>query len=127
MYLSAAATFLEQHYKAPRILIGHSFGATACLKAAMRIPAAKAVATTIDSPAEPRHENHLLQHARKDIERHGEAEIKLSGKPLRIKKQFLDDLETAELEKTLLNLDRALLVLHCRILLTYRWVGMLKL
>ena len=61
--LITAAGYLEAHYAAPKILIGHSFGGTACLKAAGHLPGVKAVAT-IGSPFDPAHVRHLLGDAR---------------------------------------------------------------
>lgn len=109
--LVAAANFLKSHYGDPRVLIGHSFGGTACLQAAVEIPDATAV-VTIGSPADPRHVKHLLAHVGEDIQRNGFAEIHLAGRPFRIRKQFWDDLEKSRVEHTLYQLNRALLVLH---------------
>jgi putative redox protein len=109
--LLAAANYLKENFEAPRILIGHSFGGAACLQAAERIADAAAV-VTIGSPADPRHVRKLLAHVEQDIIHTGEAEIALGGRPLRITKQFWDDLEKARLEETLPRLNRALLVMH---------------
>jgi uncharacterized OsmC-like protein/alpha/beta superfamily hydrolase len=109
--LIAAAEFLSSFYEAPQLLIGHSFGGTACLQAARDLPQVKAVAT-IGSPAHPRHVVHLLAHARKDIEQTGAAKVLLAGRPFQIKKQFLDDLENARVDQVLPELKCALLVLH---------------
>jgi alpha/beta superfamily hydrolase len=43
--LIAAATFLEDHYEAPKLLIGHSLGGAAVIFAAAAIPSIQAVAT----------------------------------------------------------------------------------
>ena len=109
--LVRAAQFLEQRYQAPKLLIGHSFGGTACLQAAMEIPSVAAV-VTIGSPAEPRHVEQHFVHVREEIEKQGEAELLLAGRPLRIKKQFIDDIGAVKIEKILSRLNRALLILH---------------
>ena len=109
--LVTAAGYLEAHYASPKILIGHSFGGTACLKAAGHLPGVKAVAT-IGSPFDPAHVRHLLGDARAEIEKSGEASVTLAGRPFRIKRQFLEDLETADMLEVLPKLKRALLVLH---------------
>ncbi|WP_372680973.1 alpha/beta fold hydrolase [Desulfosarcina sp.] len=109
--LISAAGYLNAHYAAPKILIGHSFGGTACLKAAGHLPGVKAVAT-IGSPFDPAHVQHLLGDAREAIEKSGEASVTLAGRPFRIKRQFLEDLDTAEMIEVLPKLNRALLVLH---------------
>lgn len=109
--LVAAAGFLASFYEAPQLLIGHSFGGTACLQAARDLPQVKAVAT-IGSLAHPRHATHLLAHARKEIEQTGAARVLLAGRHFQIKKQFLDDLESARVDRMLPELKCALLVLH---------------
>lgn len=109
--LVSAADFLGAQYEAPRILVGHSLGGTAVLQAAMRIDAAVAVAT-IGSPARASHVRHLLSGAQEQIETAGEAEVQLAGRPFRIRKQFLDDLEAQPLPESLRELRRALLVMH---------------
>jgi len=109
--LVAAAEFLSATYQAPKILIGHSFGGTASLQAALDIPSANAVAT-IGSPADPKHVKHVLGDAMETIQARGEAEILLDGRPFKIRKQFLDDLQDARIDNSIRNLKRALLVLH---------------
>jgi uncharacterized OsmC-like protein/fermentation-respiration switch protein FrsA (DUF1100 family) len=109
--LTAAAGYLEEHYAAPKILIGHSFGGTACLKAAVHLPGVKAV-VTIGSPFDPAHVKHLLGDAREEIKNSGEASVTLAGRPFRIKQQFLEDLDAADMADVLPKLNRALLVLH---------------
>jgi ABC-type molybdate transport system substrate-binding protein/predicted alpha/beta hydrolase family esterase len=92
-------------------LIGHSLGGAAVLQAAARIPSAAAV-ITIAAPADPRHVTQALGDARDTIERRGEANVCLSGRTFKIKKQFLDDLASVPMQKTIRNLNRALLILH---------------
>lgn len=109
--LVAAAKFLETAYEAPRILIGHSLGGAAVLQAAADIPAATAV-VTIGAPAEPDHVTRLLGSTREQISRDGEAEVILAGRTFRIKKQFLDDLESNRMQETVAGLKKALLIMH---------------
>jgi len=109
--LVAAARFLEARFEPPRILIGHSLGGTAVLQAAAQIASSVAVAT-IGSPARASHVAHLLVGERERIEREGEAEVRLGGRPFRIRRQFLEDLERHGLPQSLRDLRRALLVFH---------------
>ncbi len=109
--LLAAAQFLEREYAAPALLVGHSLGGTAVLAAAPSIASAKAVAT-IGSPFLPAHVAHLLEGSREQIERDGEAEVFLGGRPFRIRRQFLQDLEARDVAKVVRSLRRALLVMH---------------
>ncbi len=109
--LVAAADHLRQHHEAPRLLIGHSLGGAAVLAAAGQVPEAVAVAT-IGAPAEPGHVQKLFQEARPEIEAAGEAEVLLAGRPFRIKKQFLEDIEAARLEDAIATMRKALLIFH---------------
>ncbi len=108
--LISAADYLRQQYRAPAILVGHSLGGSAVLAAARRIPEAVAVAT-IGSPFDPAHVLHLIKD-REAIERDGEAEVNIGGRPLRIRKQFLDDISSSKLGDNVANMGKALLVMH---------------
>src|ERR1700740_3093528 len=57
--VKAAAAFLAAHYAAPKILVGHSWGAPAVLAAAADTPSSVALAT-IAAPANPEHVAGLL-------------------------------------------------------------------
>jgi len=109
--LVAAARYLASHHEAPRVLIGHSLGGVAVLKAAGSIPSCKAV-VTIGAPADPKHVAHLIGDARETIEQSGQATVTLAGRSFLIKKQFLEDLEETRMEETIRGLRRALLVCH---------------
>src|SRR6266481_359165 len=109
--LVAAALWLQQNHQAPKLLIGHSLGGAAVLAAAGRLKEAMAVAT-IGAPADPAHVRRLFTESQAEIENSGEAEVLLVGRPFRIRKQFLDDIETHKLENHISNLHKALLVFH---------------
>ncbi len=109
--LVAAADFLRARYRAPTVLIGHSWGGAAVLAAAERVPEATAV-VTIAAPADPGHVRHALGMAAEAIERTGEAEVTLGGRRFRVRKEFLDDIAGQNLLAGVGRLRRALLVLH---------------
>ncbi len=109
--LVSAADYLREHYEAPTLLVGHSLGGAAVLAAAPRIEESKAV-VTIGAPSSPDHVIDQFHAHREQIEVHGEAEVSLAGRPFKIKKQFLDDLNTHSLDATISKLKRALLVMH---------------
>lgn len=109
--LVSAAEFLEEHYEAPRILVGHSLGGGAVLQASHQIPSVEAVAT-IAAPYDPEHVTRLLDDALEDIKTSGEARITLAGRTFTIRKQFLEDLAATKMEKTIRTLERALLIFH---------------
>jgi uncharacterized OsmC-like protein/fermentation-respiration switch protein FrsA (DUF1100 family) len=109
--LVRAADWLRAHYEAPVILIGHSLGGAAVLAAAPRVPEAKAVAT-IGAPADAAHVLKQLGGSLDQIMSEGEAEVRLAGRPFRIRRSFVWDAEAQRLEETVRTLGRALLVMH---------------
>ncbi|MDQ6990433.1 MAG: alpha/beta hydrolase [Mariprofundaceae bacterium] len=108
--ISAAGFMREQSY-APDILIGHSLGGTAVLKAAGLIESVKAV-VTIASPSSPAHVAAQFSDAQARILEHGSATVALAGRDFIIKQQFLDDLQKTSVLNDVENLNKPLLVLH---------------
>lgn len=108
--LVAAADYLRQHHRAPSILVGHSLGGTAVLAAARRVPEAVAVAT-IGSPFDPAHVLRLIKDTAA-VERDGEAEVDIGGRPFRIRRQFLEDISGSKLGDSVTRMGKALLVMH---------------
>ena len=109
--LESAAAWLAEHHRAPELLVGHSLGGAAVLCAASRLPDVKAVAT-IGAPFAPDHVSAHFTEELADIVARGEATVNIGGRPFRIAKQFLDDLEQHDLEHKLKDLDAAVLILH---------------
>lgn len=109
--LLAAAAWLREEKAAPKILIGHSLGGAAILAAAGDVPEATAVCT-IGAPADPGHVRHLLTGSVDEIEADGAAEVKIAGRPFRIQKQFLDDIDGHAQEERIAGLRKALLIFH---------------
>lgn len=109
--LVAAAEWLAENHNSPALLVGHSLGGAAVLCAAGRIDSVKAVAT-IGAPFAP---DHVSAHFAEDIDRieaEGAATVDIGGRPFRIAKQFLDDLENQRIVDHIKDLDAALLFLH---------------
>ena len=109
--LVAAAGYLEQHYTAPQVLVGHSLGGAAVLLAKHSLPSVKAV-VTIGAPYDPAHVTALFDHGRETIEKEGEAKVNIGGRSFKIKKQLIDDLEQQGPHKVINTLNAALLVMH---------------
>ncbi|MEH6814760.1 MAG: bifunctional alpha/beta hydrolase/OsmC family protein, partial [Motiliproteus sp.] len=108
--LLAAADFLRQQYSAPALLIGHSLGGAAILKAAEKIPESQAV-VTIGAPADAAHVSKQFACDIEAIEQQGQAEVDLAGRKFTIKKQFIDDIQEQNMTH-LKSLKKALLVFH---------------
>jgi len=109
--LVAAAKYMESEFESPSLLIGHSLGGAAVLYAAHELNSVKAVAT-IGAPSDPSHVRENFALKIDEIEEKGEAQVTLAGRPFKIKKQFLDDLEAAASEDKISSLGRALLIMH---------------
>jgi len=109
--LVAATDYMREHLEAPKFLIGHSLGGAAVLAVAAQVPEAVAVCT-IGAPADPAHVAENFTEHRAEIEARGEAEVLLAGRPFRIQKQFLDDIESHTLEDHIRSLKKALLIFH---------------
>jgi putative redox protein len=110
--IAAAAKFLEENYKAPSLLVGHSFGGTAVLMAGSQLESVKAIAT-IGAPCEPEHVLHLLKEDIEKIRSQGKATVRLAGRDFSIKSQFVEDLENQGMTAVLKNMrNKALLVMH---------------
>lgn len=109
--IQSAANYLEEHYQAPKILVGHSLGGAAALFAADKIDSIEAVAT-IGAPSEPKHVTHLFGLSLDKIESEGKAEVTIGGRTFTIKKQFIDDIKSIDLAQITKKLDKAILILH---------------
>lgn len=109
--LEAAASYLAARGMAPELLIGHSLGGAAVLRAAAQIDSVKAVAT-IGAPFDPDHVTHNFGAALETIAATGRAEVDLGGRLFTITQDFVDDVAAQSLGPAIANLDRALLVLH---------------
>ncbi|SMX32249.1 bifunctional alpha/beta hydrolase/OsmC family protein [Octadecabacter ascidiaceicola] len=109
--LVAASAELDARGMAPSLLIGHSLGGAAVLKAASELDNINAV-VTIGAPFDPEHVTHNFAHALPQIMRDGVAEVSLGGRPFRISNDFLEDVAKGELTPAISKLNAALLVLH---------------
>jgi uncharacterized OsmC-like protein/esterase/lipase len=109
--LVAAANFLEDEYKAPSLLVGHSLGGAAVIKAAVQLEAVKGIAT-IGAPAEPDHVKKLLLEDLDEIETEGSANVSLGGRPFLVKKQFIEDLNKHSSLEVLSELRKSIIISH---------------
>ncbi len=109
--LVCAADYLAQRDMPPQILIGHSLGGAAVIKAAPQIAGLRAVAT-IAAPFDPAHVSNNFGPKLEEIRENGAAKVTLAGRDFTIRKAFLDDIAGASLTTTLADLDTALLVMH---------------
>lgn len=109
--LRLAATFMAESGMPAQLLIGHSLGGAAVLKAAPDLQDVRAV-VSIAAPFDPGHVTHNFGGKLDDIRENGSATVDLQGRSFEIRQSFVDDISSAKLEEALAGLDAALLVLH---------------
>ncbi|MDF4201942.1 bifunctional alpha/beta hydrolase/OsmC family protein [Maribacter sp. SA7] len=109
--LIEAAKFLEQNYKAPSLLVGHSLGGAAVIFAASQLDAVVAV-TTIGAPSSPAHVQHLFKSNVDEINTMGKAKVNIGGRDFTIKKDFIDDIQSQPMKEVLKNMRKPYLVIH---------------
>jgi uncharacterized OsmC-like protein/alpha-beta hydrolase superfamily lysophospholipase len=109
--LVAASAELARRGMCPSLLVGHSLGGAAVLKAAPQMKNIKAV-VTVGAPFDPEHVTKNFTDALPQIIRDGVAEVSLGGRPFRISNDFLQDIAKGKLTPAIRALNAALLVLH---------------
>jgi len=109
--LLLAAEALATRDMAPSLLIGHSLGGAAVLATARKIDSVRAV-VTIGAPFDPAHVTHNFGDALSEIDKNGVAEVNLGGRPIRIGKDFVENVNAETLQTEIAQLHRALLILH---------------
>lgn len=103
--------FLTENYTAPAILIGHSLGGAAAIIAASKLANIKAV-VSIAAPSYVKHITRHFQNLEDVINKKGRALLNIGGRPFTIRKQFLDDLESHNLEEVVKELRKPLMIMH---------------
>ena len=109
--LLAAAAAMRADGRAPALLVGHSLGGAAVLAAAAQIPEAEAVAT-IGAPFDVEHVTHLFAGGLDELREQGEAEVRIGGRPFRMRQSFVDDLAFHDQGARIRALGKPLLILH---------------
>jgi uncharacterized OsmC-like protein/esterase/lipase len=109
--LEQAAQFLADHYQPAELLIGHSLGGAAVIRAASTMESVRAVAT-IGAPFDPEHVSHLLESSIEEIESEGSARVHIGGRKFTVKKQFLEDIQNNKCIDRIKDLNKALLIMH---------------
>ena len=109
--LVAAAEYLSGEGLQPTLLIGHSLGGAAVLRAAARIGGIMAVAT-LAAPFDPAHVVKNFGAAIEEIRKDGKAKVCLAGRSFTIRQEFLDDVDKTHLGPAIRELKAALLVMH---------------
>ena len=109
--LIKAAEYLDGRGMAPALLIGHSLGGAAVIRAAEQIESTKAVAT-LAAPHDPGNITRHFADALPEIEEKGMAEVDLGGRAFCISRAFVDDVQGEKLDDALHDMKAALLIMH---------------
>lgn len=109
--LLAAADAMRKAGQPPALLIGHSLGGAAVLAAAGRIPETQAVAT-IGAPFDVDHVTRLFADGLEELREKGEAEVRIGGRPFKLRQSFVDDLASHDQGERIRALRKPLLILH---------------
>lgn len=109
--LIAAARFMAAAFEAPALVVGHSLGGAAVIRAAAELDSVRAV-VTIGAPADPSHVEGLFAASLAEIEAKGSAEVRLGQRTVRIGRAFLDDVRGSSIREALQRLRRPLLIMH---------------
>jgi alpha-beta hydrolase superfamily lysophospholipase len=108
---AAAVRFMEEGGRTVRLLVGHSFGGAAAIAAAHLVEDVRAV-VSIGAPYEPAHVEHNYDAVIERILADGEAPVLIGGKALTLRREFIEDVRSADLHERIRTLGRALLVMH---------------
>ncbi len=110
--VTAAAVALIQGGAGPCLLVGHSLGGAAAVLAASRLHTVAQV-VAVASPASVAHVEHLFSdEALQQIRSEGSSEVRIGPKPVRVSREFLDDLHRHDVAVAAASLDRPMLVVQ---------------
>jgi len=103
--------YLSKNYKSPTLIVGHSLGGAAAIIGGAKIETVRAIAT-IGAPASIPHVKHLINDSLDEINTKGFANVSIGGRPFKLKKQFIDDLEKNDVKTVLNKINKAILIVH---------------
>ena len=107
--------WMGEHLQYPSLIVGHSLGGAAVLRAASefgdRLPEVKAIAT-LGAPFDPAHAVYQFPDQLQDIDEQGELTFELVGRTMTLGRPLLEDLANTNPETYLPLLHKPLLLLH---------------
>ena len=110
--ITAAAVALIRRGAGPCVLVGHSLGGAAAVLAASRLRTVTAV-VAVASPASVAHVELLFDpDSLRRIREHGSGEVRIGPKPVRVGRDFLDDLHQHDVAAAAATLGRPMLVVQ---------------
>ena len=110
--ITAATVALIRRGAGPCVLVGHSLGGAAAVLAASRLHTVTQV-VAVASPASVAHVEHLFSaDALERIRSEGSGDVKIGPKPVRVGRDFLDDLHRHDVAAAASSLGRPMLVVQ---------------
>ncbi len=110
--ITAAAVALIRRGAGPCVLVGHSLGGAAAVLAASRLHTVSRV-VAVASPASAAHVEHLFDDAAlEQIRAEGSGEVRIGSRPVRVGRDFLDDLHRHDVAAAAAALGRPMLVIQ---------------
>lgn len=106
--LNCAIAFLQDNYRPPSFLTGHSMGGTTALSVAADHASVKGV-VTVASPSEPDHVLHHFGRALAQLEQGFAASFEVAGQYFEIEPEFIDDVRSYDMKQVLLQLHKPVL------------------
>ena len=104
--------YIKENYIAPSLLIGHSLGGAASIVAASKLDDIIAVAS-IGAPSNIAHvKNQLVSHQLEDVEKLGEIEVNIGGRPFKIDTDFIKDFSKTDVLEVIKTLKKPVLIMH---------------
>lgn len=103
--------YLKTHFKAPKLLVGHSLGGAAAIVAASQLIDIEAVAI-IGSPSSIEHIRRLFVYDNNNTASDGEFDVNIGGRPFKITNEFLEELTKTDLGAVVENLNKPILIMH---------------
>jgi putative redox protein len=107
----SGAAFLEERFGEGVLLIGHSLGGAAVLAAAQHVSHVHAVAT-IGAPSDVPHVLEQFSGDLAAIERDGEGDVEIAGRPFRIGRSFIESVRGADVLSAVRAMKQPLLIMH---------------
>lgn len=103
--------YISSNYKPPKFLVGHSLGGLISIKATSKLDSIKGVAT-IGTPFNLNGLIHLLSKYEEELSNHGQARINIAGRQFKIGDHFLEDIRNEDVDDTIGNFNKPIIIFH---------------
>ena len=111
--LVTAARHLITRFRQPILLVGHSLGGAAVLAAVDDIGRDDVAAVaTLGAPADVPHVLLSFEGDLDSIRQSGHGDVSIGGRPFRLRREFLEKIESVDLVEEVAQLGKPLLILH---------------